>query len=442
MAERIPPHSLPAEKAVLGACLLNKDAVFSAMEVVRVADFYRREHQLIFEAILDLNSRNVECDMITVMAELEKRGCLEEIGGTAYLAELTMEVPSAEAASHYGKIVSDKATQRALITASQKLVDDGYSGQKDSLEMLGDAEATINSIGERRLSQNFRRAGDIMAQEFEKIDLLKSQDGITGIPTLKTIDRYLSGLQKGDMIVLAARPGMGKTSLAMNIAADAASKHGKSVAVFSLEMPCEQLVQRMLCSHARVDQSRWRSGRLSDEDIAKISEGLSFFADSKLFIDDTPGVTIQEVRAKCRRLQNEHGLDMIVIDYLQLMRAPSRIDNRQQEIAEISRSLKQLAKEMHVPVLALAQLSRQAESGEVPQLGHLRESGAIEQDADVVMFLHRKRPDDDEEAPITDGLVEIIIAKNRNGRTGEDILAFQKQYTLFADMAKTDVPQW
>lgn len=438
---RVPPHSLAAEKAVIGACLLNEGAVFASMEVVRSSDFYRREHQKIYEAILNLNKEGEPVDVVTVIGQLEKVGALEEVGGMDYLVSLTSEVPSPSAAEHYGKIVSDKAMQRALIYASQKLVDEGLKGHKDSLELLGDAETVLNDVNQRRLRQNFREAGTVMVEVFEQIEANKSASGVTGIPTLRSLDRYLSGLQKGDMIVLAARPGMGKTSLAMNIAADAGTKGGASVAIFSLEMPAEQLVQRMLCSHAMVDQSKWRAGRLDNNDIAAISESLAFFQGSKIFIDDTAGITIPEVRAKCKRLQAEHGLDFVVIDYLQLMRSPQRIDNRAQEIAEISRSIKQLAKEMKVPVLALAQLSRQAENGEKPMLSHLRESGSIEQDADVVVFLHKKKSSDEdfEEDPM--GAIEIIVAKNRHGATGEDFVGFQKQYTKFVDLVKDFPPR-
>ncbi|MDD2568136.1 MAG: replicative DNA helicase [Clostridia bacterium] len=435
--ERIPPQSITAEKAVLGACLLNENAVYSAMEQVQAADFYKKENQLIFQAILDLNAKNINCDLVTVMEELEKRGQLESIGGAAYLAELTGEVPSAAAAAHYGKIVADKALQRLLILAAQQVVDDGFEGHKDVVELLGNAESAIVHAGERKLKRNYRIAEEVMMAEFEKIDTLKSHDGITGIPTFRDLDRYLSGLQKGDLIILAARPGCGKTSMALNIAANAAVDHAKSVLVFSLEMPVEQLAQRVLCGKAKVDQGRWRSGRLSDEEIGRLSSGIAFFNEKKLFLDDSPGITIPEMRANCRRIQAEHGLDLVVVDYLQLMRSHVRSESRQLEIAEISRSLKAMAKELSVPVLALSQLSRLAEqSGEKgPQLSHLRESGSLEQDADVVLFINRRNNDMDD-GGTGDNVVDVIVAKNRNGPTGEERLAFLREYTLFADLAE------
>lgn len=441
LAERIPPQNMEAEKAVLGACLLNGDAIYSALEYVRPADFYRQEHQTIFDCMLELNENHIPCDMVTVMEELQKKGLLEQAGGISYLAELTSEVPSAESAAHYAKIVADKALQRSLIGAAQQLVENGFSGNKDGLELLGDAESLIHDIGERKLRQYFRQADQVMLKEFERIEDIKSADGITGIPTFRDLDKYLSGLQKGDLILLAARPAVGKTSFAMNIAANACVRYDYSVAVFSLEMPAEQLAQRMLCSQAKVDQGKWRSGRISTEDIAKLSGSLTAFAGKNLYLDDNPGTTVAEMRAKCRRLQGDKGLDLIVVDYLQLMHSSRRVESRQQEISEISRSLKGLAKELSVPVLALSQLSRQAEqSGErAPMLSHLRESGSLEQDADVVLFLNRPRNDEgDEDAP--SGIIEVIVAKNRNGPVGSEMLGFQKMYTLFMDLTEQFPP--
>ncbi len=439
--QRIPPQNTDAEKAVLGACLLNAEAIYSAMEYVRPADFYRQEHRVIFQCMMDLNSQAIPCDLVTVTEGLKKTAQLDMVGGMSYLAQLTNEVPSAAAAAQYSRIVADKSLQRALIEAAQNVVDTGYGGGKDGMELLGDAENVILGIGERKLKQNFRRVSLVMSQEFDRIDEIKSADGVTGVPTFRDLDRYLSGLQKGDLIILAARPSMGKTSMAMNIAANAAVQHGLSAAVFSLEMPVEQLAQRILCSHARVDQSRWRSGRLSEVDIDKLSNSLGDFGNAKLFIDDSPNITVAEIRAKSRRLQSEVGLNLVVVDYLQLIRSGYRVENRQQEIAEISRSLKGLAKELNIPVLALSQLSRQAEQGSdrSPMLSHLRESGALEQDADVVLFIHRPRLEDEEETtPL--GQVEVIIAKNRNGPVGEEKLGFLRHYTLFTDLVEKFPP--
>lgn len=440
-AARIPPQSLVAEKAVLGACLLNESAIFSAMEFVRAGDFYKKEHQAIFQVMLDLNAGGCICDVVAVAERLAKDGQLELVGGMDYLASLTSEVPSLANAEHYSKIVADKAMQRQLINAAQKVVDDGYQGRKDALELLGDAAAVVDRLGEQHLGNGVQIAATVMEQEFKKIEKLKAHDGVTGVPTFRDLDKYLSGLQKGDLIILAARPGCGKTSMAVNIAASAALNKGLSAIVFSLEMPSGQLAQRTLCSFARVDQQKWRGGRLNKEEVALLQAELKRFQDTKLYFDDSSGITIQEMRAKCRRIKAESGLDLIVVDYLQLMRSTRHTESRQLEIAEISRSLKALAKELEVPVLALSQLSRlseQSKDGE-PSLSHLRESGAIEQDADVVIFINNKSQssDDEEEGrQISGQIVEIIVAKNRNGPTGRDDLIFFKQYTRFADMVE------
>ncbi len=435
-AGRTPPQSILAEKAVLGACLLNENAIFAAMEYVRPDDFYRKEHREIFKAMLELNSKNQPCDLVTVAEALTKNGRIDLVGGVEYLAQLTGEVPSAKSAEYYAKEVSDKATIRQLIKVSQGLLEDGYSGHKSALELLGDAQSVITHVGDSKLGKGYIEADRVMLAEFDRIDSLKNNTGVTGIPTFRDLDYYLAGLQKGDMIVLAARTGCGKTSMALNLASSAAVQYDKSVMVFSLEMPNEQLAQRILCGHAKVNQKNWRNGTLKDDEIDRLSESLNAFTGKRLFFDDTPGITIPEMRAKCRRLQAEHGLDLIVIDYLQLMRAPYHMESRQQEISEISRSLKALAKEMNVPVLALAQLSRLAErdTSHGPQLSHLRESGAIEQDADVVLFINRKNRAEGESA-VTAGpeVVEIIVAKNRNGPVGTEKLLFVSAYTAFLD---------
>ena len=442
---RIPPQSMAAEKAVLGACLLNDSAIFSAMEFVRAADFYKKEHQVIFQTMLDLNSASYVCDLVAVSERLAKQGQLEMVGGVEYLASLTGEVPSLANAEYYSQIVADKATQRQLITAAQKVVDDGYQGHKDALELLGDAAAVIDRVGEQRLGSGVQEAALVMEREFNKLDDIKAHDGITGVPTFRDLDKYLSGLQKGDLIILAARPGCGKTSMAVNIAANAALVQGISAVVFSLEMPSSQLAQRTPCSFARIDQRKWRSGQLSKSEKELLHGELQKFQNTKLYFDDTSSITIPEMRAKCRRIKTEHGLDLIVVDYLQLMRSARPTESRQLEVAEISRSLKALAKELDVPVLALSQLARTAEQNKegTPLLSQLRESGAIEQDADVVIFINNKRSVGGEETTDAEGnqqmngqIVEIIVAKNRNGPTGSDDLLFFRQYTRFADMVE------
>ncbi len=441
---RIPPQSLAAEKAVLGACLLNDSAIFSAMEFVHAADFYKKEHQVIFQTMLDLNSASYVCDLVAVSERLAKQGQLEMVGGPEYLATLTGEVPSLANAEYYSQIVADKATQRQLINAAQKVVDDGYQGHKDALELLGDAAAVIDKVGEQRLGSGVQEAALVMEREFNKLDDIKAHDGITGVPTFRDLDKYLSGLQKGDLIILAARPGCGKTSMAVNIAANAALVQGISAVVFSLEMPSGQLAQRTLCSFARIDQRKWRSGQLNKSERELLHGELQKFQNTKLFFDDSSAITIPEMRAKCRRIKTEHGLDLIVVDYLQLMRSARPTESRQLEVAEISRSLKALAKELDVPVLALSQLARTAEQNKdgTPLLSQLRESGAIEQDADVVIFINNKRSvgeenqDAEGNQQVNGQIVEVIVAKNRNGPTGSDDLLFFRQYTRFADMVE------
>ncbi len=446
---RVPPQSLTSEKAVLGACLLNESAIFSAMEFVRAGDFYKKEHQAIFQAMLDLNSTGYVCDVVAVSEHLAKQGQLDMVGGLEYLATLTGEVPSLANAEYYSKLVADKAAQRQLIEAAQKVVDDGYQGHKNALELLGDAAAVVDKVGEQRLGAGVQVAAEVMEKEFSKLDELKAHDGITGVPTFRDLDKYLSGLQKGDLIILAARPGCGKTSMAVNIAAAAAMDKGLSAVVFSLEMPSGQLAQRTLCSFARIDQRKWRSGMLNEKERGLLKEQLKRFQNKKLFFDDSSGISIPEMRAKCRRIKSEHGLDLIVVDYLQLMRSARPTESRQLEVAEISRSLKALAKELEVPVLALSQLARTSEQNKdsAPMLSHLRESGAIEQDADVVIFINNKRnvggdDEDGEGNPQINGqVVEIIVAKNRNGPTGSDELLFFRQYTRFADMVEDFVDE-
>lgn len=438
---RIPPQSITAERAVLGACLLNDNAVYSAMEFVSPRDFYKKEHQTIFQTMLDLNREGKACDLVTVSERLARDGQLELVGGPVYLAMLTNEVPSAANAEHYSQLVADKATQRQLIAAAEKVVEDGYQGHKDAVELLGDAAAVIDKVSEQKLSGGVQEAASVMEQEFNKLDDIRAHDGITGIPTFRDLDKYLSGLQKGDLIILAARPGCGKTSMAVNIAASAAMKDDKSCIVFSLEMPSGQLAQRTLCSFARIDQRKWRGGTLNQSERELLHGELQKFQKKHLYFDDSSSITIPEMRAKCRRIKSEVGLDLVVVDYLQLVRSASRVESRQLEIAEISRSLKALAKEMEVPVLALSQLSRMSEQSKdsAPLLSHLRESGAIEQDADVVIFINNKRSaaDDGEESSSAAGqIVEVIVAKNRNGPTGSDELLFFKQYTRFADMVE------
>ncbi len=433
--DRIPPHNIEAEKAVLGACLLDKDAIVYVLDQIKARDFYRDDHQVIFQCMVNLSAKGEPCDLVTVVEELRRQDNLERAGGVSYIATLADAVPSATAAVHYSKIVAETSLTRDLIHAAGEILADGYAGGKDAQELLMDAEKAIFDVSNRKVSSNFDSIKDLSLQVFEQILEIKASDGVTGIPTFTDLDRILSGLQKGDLIILAARPGMGKTSFAMNIAQQAGCKYGKTVAVFSLEMPNEQLVQRMLCTQAKVDQSKVRKGMLSSDEAGRLSAALGPLSEANIFMDDTPGITITEMRAKARRLILEQGkLDLLVVDYLQLMQGSRRIENRQQEISEISRSLKALAKELDVPVLALSQLSRLVErTNEPPNLSHLRESGALEQDADVVLFIHQPKSTDEDGGEVPQSLVEVIVAKHRNGSVGSAQLAFFREYTRFAD---------
>ncbi|MGI5892177.1 MAG: replicative DNA helicase [Bacillota bacterium] len=428
------PHNIEAEQALLGACLLDKEALNSAMEFVCEEDFYRDDHRLIFACLQNLLQEAKPCDLVTVVEELDKQGNLSRAGGIEYIASLTDAVPSAASAAYYGAIVAEKALIRSLIAAAGKIQEYGYSHGYEAQEILELAEKSIFEVGEKRNYHSFYRISEVAVDVMEQIAQIKASDGVTGIPTFRDLDKLLSGLQRSDLIILAARPGMGKTSMALNIAQGAAVKYGKRVAIFSLEMPKEQLVQRMLCSMAEVDQGKVRSGMASAKDLSRLSEKLGPLAKAEIYLDDTAGVTVMEMRSRCRKLKMEKkGLDLIVIDYLQLMQGSAkRAENRQQEIAEISRSLKALAKELDVPVLALSQLSRMAEKGsEPPSLSHLRESGALEQDADIVIFLHKKTDDEDD-----NGLIDVIVAKHRNGPVGVVKMVFIPSFTAFKDYAK------
>lgn len=431
---KIPPQNTDAEQAVLGACLLGRESVSSALEFVRAADFYREEHRLIFACLQSMAERGIPCDLVTLADELTLRGELEKVGGIAYIASLPDTVPSAASVSYYSQIVAEKSLIRSLIHTGELISSEGYSGSHSGGELLEIAEKSIFELGENQPQQGLFKASDLVVEVFEQLNSLRPDQGVTGVPTFRDLDRYLSGLQKGDLILLAARPGMGKTSMAINIAQRAAINHGCTVAIFSLEMPKEQLLQRMLCSQAEVNLGKARSGMINDQERQKLSASLDPLYKTEIYISDSPGITVMEMRRRCRRLKLEQKrLDLVVIDYLQLMQGTSRrAENRQLEIAEISRSLKAMAKELEVPVLALSQLSRAAERGsEAPHLSHLRESGALEQDADVVIFLNPKKEKEDEEAQ--NDLLDVIVAKNRNGPPGAIQLVFIRQYTTFKD---------
>jgi replicative DNA helicase len=417
----------------LGAVLVDNAAFNAAAELLVREDFYGESHRRVFDAMVALAERSLPIDLVTLKNELSRSQALESAGGPAYLASLLDGLPRITNVEDWCRIVKEKAVLRHLIHAGQRIVHSCFEGDQEVQELLDRAEKSIFDIAEHRIRQGFVGIREIVKESFRTIDQLsQSQDLVTGVPTgFVDLDERTSGLQKGDLIIVAARPAMGKTSLCLNVAQHAALKAGETVGVFSLEMSKEQLVLRMLCSDARVDAHRLRTGKLSEKDWTRLAKAYADLSQARIFIDDSATLTPLEIRAKCRRLKAEHGLGLIIIDYLQLLQGPGRIENRQQEIAAISRSLKGLAKEISVPVIALSQLSRapEARTEKRPQLSDLRESGAIEQDADIVMFIYRE----EEYKPTEEnrGIAEIIIGKQRNGPTGTVRLVFIKEFTRF-----------
>lgn len=435
---RIPPQNVEAEQSVIGSMLLEKEVVPVIIEILKSEDFYREDHKEIFDAIMELFDRGESIDIITIADQLKLRGSLDAVGGYDYLSNITNAVPTTANAKYYAKIVEEKSILRKLIRASSDIVNMGYEASEEVSTVLDRAEKNIFDILQNRNMRGFALIKDVLVDTFNKLEELYNNKGfITGTPSGFTdLDYKTAGLQNSDLILIAARPAMGKTSFALNIAQHAAVHSNVPVAIFSLEMSKEQLVNRMLCSEAMVDSQKMRTGKLEDDDWQKVARALGPLSSAPIYIDDTPGTTITEIRAKARRLKLEKNLGLIVIDYLQLMQGKGKGDNRQQEISEISRSLKILAKEINVPVICLSQLSRAPEmrAEHKPILSDLRESGAIEQDADIVMFLYR----DDYYNPETEkkNIAEVIIAKHRNGSTGSVELAWLGQYTKFANLEK------
>lgn len=438
MLERVPPQNLEAEQSVLGSMLIEREAISKAMEELQPEDFYRDAHRMIYQCMISLYDRNEPLDLITVSEDLRQKDQLEKIGGLSYLTTLASIVPTAANVYYYARIVAEKALLRQLIHAATEIAATGYEASEDVAVILDQAEKSILAISQRNTSQAFAPIKGILLETFEKIDQLYStKGGIVGIPSgFRDLDSMTAGFQPSDLILLAARPSMGKTALCLNIAQHIAIREKKPVAFFSLEMSKEQLVQRMLCAEAGIDAHRLRTGDLRDEDWKRLSRGMGILSEAPIFIDDTPGVPVMEMRTKCRRLKIEQGLGIIIIDYIQLIQGNGRTENRQQEISEISRSLKSLARELNVPVIALSQLSRAVESRAVkkPMLSDLRESGSLEQDADLVAFIYR----DDYYNPDTDkpNITEIMIAKHRNGPVGSIELYFHKEYTRFTPLDK------
>ncbi|MBI4599267.1 replicative DNA helicase [Candidatus Uhrbacteria bacterium] len=444
--ERIPPQNLEAEQSLLGSLLIDQEAFFKVADVTRSNDFYRDSHRKVFEAMLDLHARHEPIDILTLGNRLEELGQLQHIGGRAYLVELANTISTAGNVLQYALIVQKKATLRRLLTAAGDITTLGYNEAEDIDVVLDEAERNLFAVSQQFLRNSFIAIKNVLADAFERIDELHQERGkIRGVPTGYTeLDNLLAGLQKSDLVILAARPSVGKTSLAMDIARNVAVKSKIPVGVFSLEMSKEQLVDRMICAEAGVDIWKLRTGRLSDrdDDFPRIGHALGKLSEAPIFIDDSPTLNIMQIRAKARRLQAENGLGLIIVDYLQLLegRMRSNGDNRVQEISEISRGLKQVARELNVPVLALSQLSRAVEQSKpaIPKLSHLRDSGSIEQDADVVLFIYRKAADmgyrQEELSPEEKHVAEIHIAKHRNGPTGMVRLFFDGQRTTFRNL--------
>ena len=444
MIDRLPPHSLESERSVLGSVLIDRDAVVEVAEFLRPDDFYREAHGRVYAAMLELFERREPVDIVTVAEVLERNGDLDGVGGRTFLSGLANETPTAVHAVQYARIVERKAILRNLIGAAGRIAGIGYEDPAEVQEAIDRAETELFSVSERRIHAGFSPLRSLLHEAFDRLDYLHSHRGeINGVRTGFTeLDALTTGLQRSDLIVLAARPSVGKTSLALNVAEHAAVRDGRSVGVFSLEMSKEQLVLRLLSSVGDIDSQRLRTGFLEDLDFNRVANAMTQLSEARIYIDDTPNISTMELRTKARRLQAEAGLDLVIVDYLQLMQATttSRDANRVQEVSEISRGLKALARELSVPVIALSQLSRQPEMRESkePRLSDLRESGAIEQDADLVLFLWREKERGNEDG---DGDVEEInlhLAKHRNGPTGRLKLMFRKRQTRFYGAAVGD----
>ena len=447
VSDRAVPHNLEAERALLGSILLDNSALNMALEVVGRDDFFSEAHRITFEKMVGISEKNRTIDLVTLCEELSKDGQTEKAGGAAYLAALTDGVPigTSVAVSEYSRIIKEKSLIRRLINASQNLISRCQEGTDDPETLIDLAQSQVFDIAEQKVQSGFTNIRDIVKSSFGTIDdLLDRGQRVTGIETgFKELDDTTSGLQPGELVVVAARPSLGKTALALNIAAHAAIKHQKTVGFFSLEMSKESLVIRLLCSEADADSHRLRSGFSNREDWKKLTRALGRLGDAPLFIEDTPALSIMQIRAKARRLKMEKGLDLMVVDYLQLVSGQGRFENRTQEVSYISRGLKSIAKELKIPVLAISQLSRAPEQrlGQRPQLSDLRESGSIEQDADVVIFIFRERKaaEESEEEGEVDRRghpMKLIVGKQRNGPTGDIPVVFMRPYAKFESMAR------
>jgi replicative DNA helicase len=441
VAERTLPHNLEAERSVLGAILLHNEAFNFAAEVIDGSDFFRDAHRRIFDKMVRLSDRGDAIDLVTLKEELTRSGELDEVGGPAYISALVDGVPRSTNVEHYARIIKEKATLRNLIFSATKILTSAYEAEDEADVILDQAEHAIFAIADNKVRDGFVSLKDLAESSLDTIEKLHARkELVTGVPTGFTdLDEMTSGLQPSDLIIVAARPSMGKTSLVLNMAQHVGTKTDMTVGIFSLEMSKEQLFLRMLTGEARIDAHRLRGGFLGERDWGKLSQALGSLSEAKIFIDDTPSIGVLEMRAKCRRLAAEHGLNLVIIDYVQLMQGRGRFENRTLELASISRSLKGLAKELNVPIVLLSQLSRAPESrsDHRPQLSDLRESGALEQDADVVVFIFREDMYLEKSAPPSEaqGTAELIIAKQRNGPTGLVKLAFIREYTRFENLA-------
>lgn len=434
---QIPPQNIEAEQAVLGAIFLQPSSIITASEYLMAEDFYRVAHQKIFQVMLKLNNSGSAVDLVTVTEELAASKSLEDVGGVNYLSELAESAPTAANIEYYAKIVDEKSLLRRTIRVATQIVQDGYTREDEVEAYISEAEKNIMEVAQRKNAGAFQNIKDVLVNTYDNIEILANRKGdITGIPTgFAELDRMTAGFQRNDLIIVGARPSVGKTAFALNIAQNVATKTDENVAIFSLEMGAEQLVMRMLCAEGNINAQGLRTGALTDEDWRKLTMAMGSLSNAGIYIDDTPGVRIGDIRSKCRRLKQEHGLGMILIDYLQLIRGDGNSgDNRQQEVSEISRSLKALARELKVPVIALSQLSRGVEQRQDkrPMMSDIRESGSIEQDADIVAFLYRDDYYDKESE--NKNIIEIIIAKQRNGPVGTVSLAFVKEYNKFVNL--------
>ncbi|MFR6290108.1 MAG: replicative DNA helicase [Peptococcaceae bacterium] len=436
--DKMLPQSLEAEQAVLAAMFNDRDAILEVIPLLKESDFYRHDHGVLFATMRKMNEQNIPVDLVTITAQLDKDGNLEKAGGITYVAQIANSLGSASNIVHYAGIVKEKAVLRDLISIASNISNRSYDDTEETEKILDDAERMVLEISQKRARSGLTPISEVIDDTLSQLEILsQKKEGLTGLTSgFIDLDRITSGWQKSDFIILAARPAMGKTAFALNMAQNAAIATHEPVAIFSLEMSKEQLVNRMVSSMAEIDQQTLRNGRIYGDDWVQLVNAIAPLAEAPVYIDDTPAISVREVRAKARRLKTERGLSLVIIDYLQLMGSTGRIESRQQEVSQISRSLKALARELDIPIIALSQLSRSVEQGQEkkPSLSHLRESGSLEQDADIVMFIYRDEYyNEDSEKK---GQAEIIIAKHRNGATGSVDLSFRKEFTKFGNLSR------